>query len=517
MEISATSTRGNIDDRAYDEFRQRMQRRFSEARTLFTTDAELWDAYLGSFPEETRQWHNCSACRHFIQRFGGLVTIGEDGRTESALWSAEDAPFDHAEAVDAMLAKIRRAKVTGVFLAKSADLGQAVTGQWTHFAVHATPYRNALLTAGQAMAAKREDFGTVQRALDEWSAPVIATALTLLRSDALYRSEKVLGQAEWLAKLHADIAGKNRANVVWRAIATAPAGFCHPRASMIGTLLDDIAAGLDFGDVSRKFKAKMHPLQYQRPTVAPSAGNIAAAEKIVADLGIAPALARRFARLEEVEAIWKPKAPEAPSGGVFGHLTPKGAATLPGMHVPAQKITFAKFRATVLPGAVTMELACPAVGNYSALVTAVNPDAPPILQWDTAERRNPVSTYVYNGGSRAETWGVHGWTAVTAVVLQPSMWGPKPMPHQAEGAIFVLAGARDSMILGKGNALFPEILKSELHAIRSTIEAYSKRATLDGVESASVCGLAIGKSNGAHVRVKDAAGGTMEYLVDRWD
>lgn len=53
---------------------------------------------------------------------------------------------------------------------------------------------------------------------------------------------------------------------------------------MIGTLLDDIASGMSFDSVSRRFAEKMHPLQYQRPQAAPSAGNIAQAEKIVEKL-----------------------------------------------------------------------------------------------------------------------------------------------------------------------------------------------------------------------------------------
>ena len=43
--------------------------------------------------------------------------------------------------------------------------------------------------------------------------------------------------------------------------------------------------------------------------------------------------------------------------------------------------------------------------------------------------------------------------------------------HHGAGVLFVLAGARESR--QDGSALFPEILKSEFHGIRSVIEAYS--------------------------------------------
>ncbi len=55
-------------------------------------------------------------------------------------------------------------------------------------------------------------------------------------------------------------------------------------------------------------------------------------------------------------------------------------------------MTWEKFARTVLPDAETIELYVPAeAAPYVAMVTAANPQAPPILQWDRAERRNPVS------------------------------------------------------------------------------------------------------------------------------
>ncbi|MFK5282546.1 hypothetical protein ACI3PL_23585, partial [Lacticaseibacillus paracasei] len=50
-------------------------------KPLFTTDAEdLWGLYLGTFADPTeRQYHNCHACRQFVERFGALATIGDDG------------------------------------------------------------------------------------------------------------------------------------------------------------------------------------------------------------------------------------------------------------------------------------------------------------------------------------------------------------------------------------------------------------------------------------------------------
>jgi hypothetical protein len=308
---------------------------------------------------------------------------------------------------------------------------------------------------------------------------------------------------------------------VWRAVATAPAGFAHPRSSMIGTLLEDIAAGKDYETVARAFAAKMNPLVYQRPQAAPAAGAIAAAERVVQELGVAGSLARRFARVDEIEALWRPIPPkgEAPGGGVFGHLTPKGAVPAPSVRVPVQTMTWVKFEREVLPTADRIEIQAPTLGSYAALVTAMDADAPPILQWDHEERRNPVSWYVWSGGSTASQWGLRGgqFHPVSAIALQPSMWGGG-CEHQGRGVLFLIDGAAETR--GSGAGLFPEILKAEFRSIRSVIEAYSRHASIEGLGQPHAAGLMMSSGNktswNTRVRV-ESAGRTLDYLLDRWD
>lgn len=523
---------GNHNDADYDGFLARVNARFlancaDGAKPVFTTGAEdLWGAYLGTFADGAmRQYHNCHACRTFVERFGGLVTISADGMTEPAIWHEDDAPAAYKPALAAMAKAVRRAKVTGVFLSSESVWGSPETGVWHHLAVRpaaSMAFKRATQTAGQAMAEKREDFKTVMHALNEFTQPHLETALTLLKTDSLYRSEKVLGQAEWLHALHVARTaahGSGKANAVWRAVATAPAGFCHPRSSMIGTLLEDIAAGKEFSEVSRAFAAKMHPLAYQRPQAAPTADAIAAAEKVMQQLGAAGSLARRFARIDEVQALWRPapKKDEAPAGGVFGHLKPKGAEA-PSMVIPSQTMTWVKFRDTVLPTAERIEFLAPNHGSYTALVTAVNAEAPPILQWDREDARNPVSWYFWHGGSSAASFGLRAgqFHEVAAVALKPSMWNGGH-EHQGYGVMFVIADARESKQAGA--ALFPEILKAEFHGIRSVLEAYSRGASIEGMGEPHAAGVMLNKGDkewSATVRVW-MGGKSLDYRLDRWD
>lgn len=506
---------------SYDAMLSEMDERFASLGNvpLFTTDVDgqaLWDAYLSAFPENERQLHNCSACRHFIRRFGGLVTLDEQGKTTPAIWHGDLAATGLEASIATMRGMVAKAKVNGVFLSSEPVFGQPVTGEWTHF--HVYPHRDMVhkskvLTAFQAMAEKREDHTNVMRALQEFPPPLVEQALAVLKSEALYRSEKVMGPAQWLADLHTACAKANRSNVVWRAVATAPDGFCHPRSSMIGTLLEDLQSGMAFEVVARRFKDKMRPDLYQRPQAAPSLGTIQQAEKLVEQLGLAPSLERRFARLDEIETVWRPE-PEAPKpGGVFGHLKAKDAPESKQVNLPVQSITWVKFARDVLPTAKSIDVLAPHHGGYMALVTATNPDAPPLLQWDRDEQRNPFSHYMWVNGSSAEQWGLRGgsWVKVTAITHHPSTWYGGKLLNNANYSMFILDGCRDSR--DGGLALFPETLKSELHSVRSVIEAHSRSGKLTGREEALACGLA----HDIRCRVTSANGIVGNYRLDRWE
>jgi hypothetical protein len=389
------------------------------------------------------------------------------------------------------------------------------------------------------MAEKLQDYITLKRGLADYSLEAAVQAVRVLEADAVDRSEKTLGLAQWLLKLHQTIAEKRgsvRDNLIWSAVATAPPGWCHIRSTMISTLLDDIVAGIPFESIQRRWNEKMHPLQYQRPSTVKD-GNLEQANRIVAKLQSEGALQRRYARLEEVTALWRPKPSEMESSKVkfedcptcllrnkvialvdpglcplcgskygqvgkitaikpFDHL--KARSAVKPVELPPRQMNWQRFRDEVLPGAVSLEVQI-GYGNlpFFGMVTAANAESPPILQWDGLAAqapdplpRNPVSWYFYNGGSAASQWGLaFGWIKVNAICLKPCHW-QREFPHQGGGIFFVLEGARDQR-MGQGIALFPEMLRSEYHEIRHAVEAFSRSAELTGREEASANGICL--------------------------
>jgi hypothetical protein len=534
MEAAIDTIQAAHNEDEYEQFLGMIQTCFamtiSRDSHLFTTDTvNLFRVFLEALPLEMRQHYTCNACRHFVDRFGGLVSLSPDGQTTPVMWPL-NVPEPYRNSVDAVRRVVSKARVTGVFFSKDMVWGQPVTGPWHHMAViPSVVWQHPIQTPFQTMAEKKEDFKTLINGLMEFPLAAVDEAIKLLKTDSLYRSEKVLGVAEWFRDLHekrkATMNNYMRANLTWLAVASAPAGFCHIKSSMIGTLLEDIVVGLPFGSISKRFADKMHPLQYQRPQAPPSAGNIAQAEKIVEQLGIKDSLRRRFARFDEIQTIWKPteKQPEKEGTGVFSHLKTKDEfRPVQGVEGPTVTMTWEKFARTVLPEAEQIEFYIHSMSDsYAALVTAVNPDAPPVLQWDHAERRNPVSWYTYHGGSIPSRWGLESssWHKVNGICVSPFLWGnPETVAysHLPHIAFFILHGAKDSRI--PGAALFPELLRSELHSIRSTIEAYSKEAKMEGADEASACGLMLSKGNKWNARFSvTSKGARIEYKLDRWD
>lgn len=448
------------------------------------------------------------------------MSIDDDGKTVPIMWASPDMRLSehYGPAIIGLAERVARAKIVSAFYSSKKTWGEPVTGKWTHYSV--TPpasmvHKALATTAGQKMAASKERRRIIVEALKDFSPALLDEALRVLKADAVTQAERFVAPLQWLRDLHDRPKGREGVNLLWLAVSIAPEGFCHPRAGMTGSLLEDIAEGMPFEKVQSRWNAKMHPLQYQRPQAAPAAGAIKAAEELVAKLGIGPSLERRFARLDEVKTIWRPVASEtpAPSGGIFSHLKAKNVQEVQSLAIPAQRMTWHKFKNTALKPAHRLQLHVPYRGDFVAMLTAQNPDAPPIIKWDTEENPYPVSSYRYHTGSNASTWGLLPNTLAEVTAICPK---PSAFDDADPGVILILEGAKDSRT-NQGNALFPEILKSDLHGVRSVIEAYSKHAVIGGVEDASACGLGVGKGDlGFTIRAYDGKS-WLDYKIDRWD
>ncbi|MGL5766240.1 MAG: hypothetical protein ACRCX8_11430 [Sarcina sp.] len=403
-------------DTQYEEFELIVKTTFEEmvnnGAKLFLTDADnLWEAYLNNLPKN-KEHYNCRACKNFIRKYGSLATLDANGDVVSVLWSKEVPEF-FEESVREMNDKVEKSNIVTPFISDTCDLGVSRTGDWSHIHVvlpNNMKNKSRLKTDTQIMAERKEELGMLTRALEEYSMSTIETAIELLNSQSLYRSDRCLGVAQWFKKVKEEVEStkntKRQINMKWYHVSTAKEGYCHVRSSMIGTLLDDIQSGMSFELVSRRFEEKMNPSNYMRSQSAPTQGAVENAEKVVEKLGIANSLERRYATIDEIEdkLIWKNReikkeVKETKSKGIFGGVATK-EINKPDyssvLDMPATTMTWDKFRRTILSDAVNIEARITRPERLMAMVTASDVEAENILKWD-----NTFSWY-YHGGADAE-------------------------------------------------------------------------------------------------------------------
>lgn len=472
------------------------------------------------------------------------MAIAEDGGLHSVMWDESTVQDPVYRAVVAKLRDVvERGVVVGPFYSTDRVWGQGVTGDWAHFSVSPGPRLvmvNGLTeTVEQKMAKVVEERGMLERGLQEFSVRTIERVVGLLEAEAVFRGEKFLTYARWLldvAKLWRGTRhlGK-KDNLLWDAAALAPAGWCHVRSSVLGTFLSDVESGIFGQKACVRFREKLNPSQYQRPTSAPKAGNVAAAEVLAARLSSGRAFDRRYAELRDVqEWLWRdgeravgdavPAGGDAASGPVFGRVKPRGPAVYhdrggPEL-LPPRTVTWVYFRDRVLPSALSIEYDAPWDGtvNGYAFVTASDPEAPPILQWDRADRRNPVSWYTVNPTPMRARWNLPSLRVqVLGVTRFPCEWNGATHDNQTPGVLFVLKGCRD-LRGNTGGGLFPEFLLSEYHGVRASIEALTRLKEIVPAQGQAACGVAMrqGYARPETFRVTSSAGVT-SYTVDRWE
>ena len=490
----------------------------------------LFDAFIAGLSPHLRQHYSCNCCRSFFNHFGGLVVVNDDGSL-SSLWDIVAAePF--RVAVDELNRTVRLRPIVGAFVTADAIIGNPTTNGWDHFAVKLPSARRhqSFTESPQATAAKlREETMMLRRGLGEFTVATVEKALALATSGTLQRPEKAEPMLRWLLDLHARLRGleaPQRESLLWHIAATAPAGFTHVRGGIVGTLLEDVAAGMSTGDIARRWAEKVDPSQYMRAQVAPSAGNLRRAESVIQAMEAAGSLRRRYVTLgDAVETLWssKPEAPAASSSGpVFGHITAKVkvALTTQPLDLGEIKMTWDKFRRTMLADAENIEYNVPSSPvQLAALVTAVDAAAPPILQWDGGlgakggDARNPVSVYSTTSAPSAWNLSPGAWVPVDFVSPMPYHWNGNAAANQKEGVLLALRGCRDAKRTAGGGFL-PEFLRSELREIRASLDAYARSARVEGADKAAACGIALMKTaDVAAGRVATASTATNVILV----
>lgn len=508
-----------------------------------------------------REFHQCLTCNDFLDRYGSLVFLNDAGETKSVFWDETVVHPKYQDSIRRMREYVEKNVITSMFshddemvkctlamtdgrTSINRPIGKEWGGGFGHFYFEVpqlcdSPYASA--------AQSIENLNMLIRNLR--AAPLPA----LLRAEHLFESHAVLqGQSKFKNNLiefrelkETFDQNKNERlvrNLLWAQLADPNAAIPRFMSTTTGQLVEELHVGQYTEEQAiNAFLKKVDPLNYQRATEAARQGTIDKAEKMFAEKGYTPALERRYATRDELPK-WKWKAPEAPvvaakPTSVFGDLRAReeDKATDASEVVNGGVISWAAFERKVLPNVLAMHVVLSGggggVGGYPrqmfgfgnpprtwpfvTYLTAVHPDAPPILKYDKLEQRNPFVCVMWQESEKIRGTFPHKWGFKDNQEVE--IEGIVPFPHEfydatdAGPGVFVLKGGYAMKDAGLG--LFPEILIPELFEVRSVMEAYSNKNKATGWEN-SFAGMVLTSQPNYEMIVTTKLGRT-RYLIDR--
>ncbi|WP_043516111.1 MULTISPECIES: hypothetical protein [unclassified Actinoplanes] len=361
----------------------------------------LWLTFLDAFPAGTnvrfreRSEYDCSTCRVFVKNFGNVVEI-RDGQVRS-VWSgvsASDPVFSVvAAAMDEFVGTL---PLSTIFRSTQARYGTKTTRAlrdgrvevWDH--LHGrVEKRHRAEDIGAARGVFDAAVQVFQRGLAELTTPALDTVVDLIDDNALYRgAEHRRAVTEFRSLRNRWTQATDRRAFVFANAVNPAARF---RNTVIGTLVQDLSAGVDPEHAVRSFETKVAPQNYQRPTALITPAMVQAAMKTIDELGVEESLQRRFARLSDVSVtnvLWvdndtQSRMKDGIEGLLMQAATTGSAAARPRDAKP-EEVPVAVFLKDIMPGAAAIDLwvADSHEPHLVSLTTGRHPDAPRLFRWD---------------------------------------------------------------------------------------------------------------------------------------
>jgi hypothetical protein len=169
---------------------------------------DIYARYLAAFPEgtnpifKTRTEYDCSCCRQFIRRAGGVVTI--DNGMVRTVWdkAVMNAPDPYREVAAAVRNMVLDADIRDLFRVglnetsfgaaqtRSLDAATQRALTWNHFYTGEIPRNLRASSPGEACGDYRTTVQVFERGLTELTHDAVETVLSLVSANNLYRGEE---------------------------------------------------------------------------------------------------------------------------------------------------------------------------------------------------------------------------------------------------------------------------------------------------------------------------------------
>ncbi len=374
----------------------------------------LYERYLAAFPKGTnpifkeRSEHDCSCCKQFIRRVGAIRAQRETKTGLSYVYTvwdeaAEAAPYPYNEVAKVLRTIVQEAQIADLFRVSSSEgsfgaeathsqneNGDALT--WNHFYTGPLPSDRRVGSPGEVLGEYRTTVGVFERGLKELAPEAVATVLSLVEGNALYRGAEFKEGLVEFQKAQRAYAKLNSAHAqngfVWTRASGPVSRF---RNTVMGTLLVDLSSGVDIEKAVRDFETKVAPQNYKRTSALITPAMVEKARETIQALGLEPALERRFARIEDVsvsDVLWVDNAVKPlMKGGVLDalmqHAQSSNRKSTEEDEKRAVDVSIDEFVRDVLPSTTGMELLFKGghLGNLMSLTAPVHPEPKQLFKW----------------------------------------------------------------------------------------------------------------------------------------
>ena len=358
----------------------------------------LWDAYLAAFPEGTnpifrvRTEHDGSYDRSVIRKIGNVVRLNEDG-TVTSIWDIENLPAPYNVVAQQLADLVHAADIDTIFRINERKLSvvsnvenkDGVTTEFHHF--HADiAARHFSREVATVVGNTNTTVAVMRRGFEELTPQAVNDVLGLIQEGLLYRGDEFRAplqafQAAQRLYLRQD-SDRKRSMLLWL---NANSSVARIRNTAIGTLLQELSAGVELEKAVKSFENMVAPTNYKRPTALITQGMIDKALTDVDALGLRSALERRFANIGDISinnVLWADGSVQPLMRDGLRDLLASSAKPVNVIGAPTE-VPVDRFMQEILPEAISMELmfAGSLQSNLMSLTAPVHADAGSLFKW----------------------------------------------------------------------------------------------------------------------------------------
>ena len=283
------------------EIQQKMQKQLKEMSkgTLFQVNIDrdkVFQIYLDSFSEESRQYYNCNCCKSFLRQYAGIVSIADNKMV--SIWDFESTE-EYKEAVTNLRKYAKSLPISSLFFSEEKNCGVEKNLDskreviWDHFFVKMDS-KFVLKDSGSKRGEAESSKQVFKRSLEEISPDSVSTVLELIGDGSLYRGNDYKKMLSDFQKLQADykkVPAKLKDNFCWKNSINSHVS--KIRNTSIGTLLTDLTSGMELDKSVERFEKMVAPSNYKRPTALVTKAMVDNAKKKLEENGYLDSIYRK--------------------------------------------------------------------------------------------------------------------------------------------------------------------------------------------------------------------------------